>query len=74
MTTRAPNAQSVAPLAPEREGVWLSWMGWLVAMGFMFAVGALHLRIRRQQRTLIRGGEPDFFFLPPARDRRRNPR
>ena len=74
LTTRAPNAQPAVPVVPERDGVWLAWMGWMVAAAFMIILGALHMRIRRQHRNMIRGGEPDFFFLPPARDRRRNPR
>ncbi len=74
MTARVPNAQDWVAPSSDSDKSWLGWMGWLVAAVFLIVLAALHLRMRRQQKTMIRGGEPDFFFLPPARDRRRNQR
>lgn len=75
VTSRMPNAEAwLGDTGVEKEPHWLSWMGWIVAAACLLVLGTLHLRSRRQQKTLLRGGEPDFFFLPPARDRRRRPR
>ena len=75
MTARIPSSQDwLGPKGAEPNSSWLSWMGWIVAAGFLALLLALHLRIRRNQKTLFRGGEPDFFFLPPERNRRKRPR
>lgn len=74
MTTRMPAQTWVAVTPVDHDGSWLSWMGWFVAGACLLILGTLHLRIRRQQKTMLRDGEPDFFFLPPARNRRRRAR
>jgi len=76
VTSRMPNSATgwIAEKAADKDATWLSYMGWVVAALFMFVLLTLNLRARAQQKTLLRGGEPDFFFLPPARDRRRRPR
>lgn len=71
MPTNTP--EWVAP-ASEKESSWLAWMGWIVAATFFILFTGLNLKTRRHYKTMTRGGEPDFFFLPPARDRRRNQR
>ncbi len=75
VTNRMPNAQDwLGPAGAARESSWLTWMGWIVASAFFLILLTLNLRMRRQRRTLVRGGEPDFFFLPPERNRRKRPR
>ena len=74
MTTRIPAQARATVTAVGHDGSWLSWMGWLVAAACLLILGTLHLRIRHQRKTMMRDGEPDFFFLPPARNRRRRTR
>ena len=45
---------------------------WLAAFGA--EVIRIEDPVREGRWDILRGGEPDFFFLPPARDRRRRAR
>ncbi len=76
VTSRMPNSTKawLAEKTTDKDSSWLSWMGWIVAALCLIVLVTLNLRSRAQQKSLLRGGEPDFFFLPPARDRRRRPR
>lgn len=71
-----------ASAAPAQDRVPSSWdavsarefMGWAVAIFFFIVLATIQLRARRYQKLLLRGGERDFFLLPPAGNRRRRPR
>ena len=47
-----------------------AWMGWLVAITFFAVLLAYQIRLRRREKSLLRGSE-DFFLLSPAAGRRR---